>query len=156
MAWVEFTPAIFAQRISGPELSALKNAARSSGQDGDSLVQECVNRVIAEVRGRVGACKNNSLGLEGTIPSELIDAACAIAVYRFIIRLPGQTSLLDEKRTMAYTDAASLLRDVAACRLAIVPPETPAPSNEQPGSQGAAVVRCRPNIQTRKDLDGLL
>ncbi|WP_256200412.1 hypothetical protein [Verrucomicrobium spinosum] len=46
------------------------------------------------------------------------------------------------------------LRDVAACKLAIVPPQTP--DVEQAGGPAIKLVKSRPTIASRKDTNGLL
>lgn len=157
MAWITFTASTVAQRVLGPEMSALKTAARGAGQDGDDLLNDQVSRVIQEIRGRVAACDKNTLGVAGTIPDELEDAAVAIVIFRFCTRLAAAAErLITERREMAYNDALKLLNDVAACRLAIVPPTTPAPDEQQAGGPGITLITSRTPVTKPSQTAGLL
>lgn len=152
--WITPTPATIQARLSGPEFNALKSAARASGQVADTLVTDCLTRIIALIRGYAG--RKNVLGAEGTIPDELVSALGALWVYEFISRLPGQEKLLDAARTKQQEDALRLLRDVGTGAFTIVPPETPAPSTAQSGGPGISLVSSSTRNNTRDKLNGLM
>jgi hypothetical protein len=154
--WITFTAASVASRLTGPEMTALKSAAKASGQDGDELLSDCIDRAVREVRGSVAGCSRNTLGEEGTIPDELEDATLAIVIYRFISRLPGAAAkaLLGQIRSTNYEDARDLLKQVAACKFGIVPPETP--GDDQAAGPAAELISSRDRTAKRSDTDGLL
>lgn len=152
--WITPTVATLKARISGPEFDSLKSAARAAGQNADTLVTDCLARIIALIRGYCGG--RHVLGAEGTIPDELESALGALFVPEFITRLPGLTKLLDANRVKAKEDALQLLRDVAAGRFAIVPPEAPAAEAQQAGGPGITLASSSTRQATRTHLDGLL
>lgn len=152
--WTTPTVTTLKARISGPEFEALKSAARAAGQNADTMVTDCLARIVALIRGYCGG--RHVLGAEGTIPDELESALGSLFVVEFITRLPGMTKLLDANRTKAKEDALQLLRDVSAGRFAIVPPETPAADNQQAGGPGITLVSSTTRTATRTNLDGLL
>ena len=152
MPYIELTAATVAQRLAGAELTALKTAALSSGQDGETLLADCISRTVAEVRGYVAAHRANVLGEGATIPDELEDSALALVVYKFITRLPGLKALLDERRVKAYEDALSRLREVAAGKFLVVAPVTQAAAQA-----GGSTIKSngRTRLLTRERLGGL-
>lgn len=154
MAWVPFNLALIAQRLAAPELDALKSAAIADDQNGDELVSEAAARVCANVRGFIGACAKNTLGPDGTLPEELLDAALALAVHQIATRLPGMEALLDERRNASREEALALLRDVAACRFALVQPETAA--TEQPGGGRIETLNAPRRQFSRESMRGVL
>lgn len=120
MAWIVPSENDLGERLAAAELTALQNAA--TGAHGNT-VPDIMTSVVAEVRGRVAANKQNLLGAAGTIPEELRGAALAIARWRALSRLPGLRSLQDDARRMEYTDALALLASVARGEFAIEQPE---------------------------------
>ena len=120
--WITLQPDDLASRLAAAEYAALQTAA--VGAYGNTI-PNVLNDVIAEVRGRVAACKSNQLGPEGTIPEELKATALAIARWRCLSRLPGMKSMQDEARRVEYSDALALLADVAKCAFAITQPTAP-------------------------------
>lgn len=156
MAWITFTAATLAERITGPEFAAIKKAAKGQGQNEEQMLADCIRRAVAEVRGRVAGHARNILGAEGTIPDELEDATAAIVVYRFISRLPNSGSLLDAQRTKNYEDAQTLLGEVASGKFGIVQPVSPAPEIEQPGGPAAQLLSSRERIAKSCQTNGLL
>lgn len=122
MAWIVPSENDLGERLAAAELTALQNAA--TGAHGNT-VPDIMTSVVAEVRGRVAANKQNRLGAAGTIPEELRSAALAIARWRALSRLPSLRSLQDDARRMEYTDALALLASVARGEFAIEQPEDP-------------------------------
>lgn len=154
MAWIIPTTATVKARISGPEFESLKGAARAAGQNADTLVTDCIARVVAMIRGYVGG--RSTLGEAGGIPDELESAFGALWTHEFITRLPGMTKLLDDRRMKAYDTALAMLRDVSAGRFTIVAPATPAPEASQAGGSGFAWASGSTRQNTTANLNGLL
>ncbi|MDR1427275.1 MAG: DUF1320 family protein [Bifidobacteriaceae bacterium] len=125
--WVPVTEQSILSKLSSPELAALRTAATAPGQ-GDPLA-EVIAQVVREVRGHVAACKANRLGPAGTIPDELLGAAVNRVRYELATRLPV-ASLLTDPRIAANDQANTLLRDTAACRFSLEPPDTPSPEKQ--------------------------
>lgn len=122
MAWIELTVERVQGRLTGPELTAMRQAAL--GQDQPDPLPEIIAQVTAETRGYVAACRSNRLGPAGTIPPQLEGAALNLIRHRLATRLPTDR-LLTEARKNEREAAIQLLRDVAACRFTVEqPPET--------------------------------
>lgn len=152
MSWITLTTAAIETRLTEPELGALTSAATVTGQTKEGLIAGAVEAVTAEVRGYVAACSTNTLGPAGTIPYELESSALALVRRYLFTRLPRMKALFDEIRQKECEDALQRLRDTAACRFAIVPPEEAGP---QAGSGGVTLISHRPRIAGRKELSGL-
>jgi hypothetical protein len=154
MAWITPTLALCQGRLTGPEWTALSNAARLAGQTAEGLAQEAIDSLVTEIRGRIP--RRIQRGADGTIPDEITRAFLALWVYDFITRVPGMKSLLDELRVKAYDNANSTLREMAADKLQIVPPINIAPQIEQAAGPYIEVARpAVPDQMTREQLDGL-
>jgi hypothetical protein len=150
MSWITLTESHIATGITGGELDAARTKALDAGQP--SPVDDVISQTVRYVRSRVAACASNSLGAAGTIPDELLAAAIDIAVYRLAKRLPGKI-LAKQERIDAADKAEALMRDVAACKLALEQPETP--SVENTSSTAAEVVSETTRIATPRKMDGL-
>jgi hypothetical protein len=124
MAWVTLNEDDVQRRLTAAELTALKTAAKASGQDGDTILSEAIQDVVKRVRGYVAACRDNLLGEGMTIPDELRGAALARVRDFLFTRLPGMKSLNDDIRQEEAKSAVATLRDVAACKMAVVQPTT--------------------------------
>jgi hypothetical protein len=154
--WITLTRAKFQEKLTGAEYSAVKSAALGAGQVADTLMDEVLSRVTQEVRGHVSGCVRNLLGAEGTIPDELEDAALAMALVRFLNRLPSLKSLLSPTRTDAAKEAGELMKQVAACRFGVVQPTAPASDELQASGAGMTVINKRTRTATRSQTAGLL
>jgi phage gp36-like protein len=152
MSWNALTVEDIATRLTETEMGALTTAATGAGQTKEALIAAAVDAVTAEVRGYVAACSRNVLGAEGTIPYELESSALALVRRYLFTRLPRMKSLYDELRQRETEDALQRLRDTAACRFAIVPPEEAGP---QAGSGGVQLISSRQRIAGRKETSGL-
>lgn len=151
--WITPTSATIKSRISGPELDALKSAARAAGQTPDGLVDDAITRVVNLIRGY--CAKHNQLGTSGTIPDELESSFGALWLYEFITRLPNSSKLLDDRRAKAYDDPMRLLRDVSSGAFKVVPPESAAPATEQAGGSSIKVVSSSIREADRQSTQGL-
>jgi len=152
MSYITLVESDLASGLTGPELTAVKTAALVAGQTG--VVQEILDQVTTEVRARVAACAKNVLGEAGTIPDECESAAIDIAIYRICKRIPGRVVLTAE-RSDANANAIAFLRDVARCDVAIVPPTTAAPGDEQAGGAAIENVSTTTKRYGRDKLSGL-
>jgi hypothetical protein len=155
MAWKPLIAADVQERLTASELTALKTAAIAGSQTSAGIIAAAIERVTNQVRGYVAGCHNNTLGEAGTIPDELESAALAMIRRELFTRLPGMKGLFDEPRQQEAKDALQLMRDVAACRFAIVPPASPAPEAEQAGGTGVVLINSRERIATRETMAGL-
>jgi hypothetical protein len=120
MAWSAITEAALVTHISGKELEALRAAALADGQV--DPVQPSIDQVTDTVRGYIAACARNTLGDAGTLPSKLVDAACALIVSAVISRVPGYP--LSDERRLAREGAIRLLERVSDCKFAIEDPDS--------------------------------
>lgn len=152
--WITLSSTDLEYYLSGPEMSALPNAAKAAGQVAADVIAEAISDSIKRVRGYVSACATNKLGEGETIPEELKSATLCLARKRIFTRLPGMKSLDDEPRQQEYKDSVELLRDVAACKFGIVPPEEAAA--DQAAGTAVEEVSSRTRVAKRADLNGLL
>lgn len=121
MPWIPFTTNDVSLRQ-----DVIEQVTAAAGR-GD-LLPPIVAGVIREIVGKVAV--RNPVGEDGTIPDELLDAAKAMAAFRFIAQ-----AQVDELLTKGITDrnaqAIALLNGAASGDLRIVPPENYAPVQAQ-------------------------
>lgn len=154
MSWISITAADVQNRLTGAELSALKGAAKAASQNGDTILSEAISTVVKKVRGYVAGCSRNVLGETGTIPDELQSATLNLIRDYLFNRLPAMKDLNDELRQNETKAALAELRDASACKIAIVPPESPAAT--QAAGPGITLVGTRTRVVTREKTRGLL
>jgi hypothetical protein len=150
MSWVTISESDVITKLSGPELAAMKTAALQAAQTNPLL--EVITQVIREIRGYVAACSKNALGDGATVPDELLGVAISRIRFELATRLPVASLLTDDRRT-ANENALTLLRSVARCEFAIVPPATPAA--DQPGGTPVKVAKSTTLRTGRSALNGL-
>jgi len=121
MAWVTITEAnVTNGRISAAEIAKINSLAN----DGDTI-SDLIPVVSRYVVGFIP--RESPIGLAGTIPDELLDAACVIIAHRFLSQIGGG-SLITEARAKALERAENFLKGaVARGDFRIVPPDTCAP-----------------------------
>lgn len=153
MAWITLTELKVQNRLTAPELTALKSAAIAGSQTAAAILAAAIDDIVGEVRGYVG--RRYTLGEAGTIPEELEATALALIRRHLFTRLPGMKGLFDELRQQEAKDALQRLRDVAKGDFVIVPPSDPAPSDEQAGGNGVTLIGSRDRVATRDQLSGL-
>ncbi len=141
MSWLILTEAQVLTKLSGPEVAAVKAAALAPGQE--NPLPAIIEQIVGEVRGYVGACPDNILGPAGTIPPELEGAALSRIRFELATRLPVKSLLTDDRREANRT-ALSLLRDVARCDFALVPPDE---AGEQPRPTPEAFFGSNPKVE---------
>ena len=154
MAWKTLTVAALKTRISGSEYSALTQAALASGQVAADVVAEVLAAVVKLVRGKVAACRNNTLGEGDTIPDELEAAALVLARNQVFTRLPGMSALNDDTRRDEVRAAERLLDSAAACTFVIEQPATP--SDQVIAGPAVQVITTPTRTASRQTLSGLL
>src|SRR5882762_7704376 len=109
MAWIIPVESDVLTVLSETELGTYRAAATAGGQ-ADPLAPTLA-QVVDLVRGYVGACKPNTLGLPGTIPQKLL----APALDLLAVRLPQRVGVPPKDvRQMAASRAVRLLEQVAA------------------------------------------
>lgn len=138
MPWITLTPADVAGTLLAPEAAALSAHLLAPGAA--DPVPAALSDTIAEVHGYIAARSGCAVGELGTLPSELKASALAIARWRLLTRLAAGRSaqvLLTEPRRKDYEDAIGRLKDVAAGRFFVAPPEMPAVEQPRPVAAGA-------------------
>lgn len=154
MSWITLTLDDLKTRFSGAEYNGVTQAALATGQDADAVAESVIADVVQLVRGKVAACRQNTLGAGATIPQELKDAALAICRGRVCTRLPGMAALLDDVRQAEIRSAERLLDQTAQCNFAIEQPETP--STQEVGAPSIEIISEPTRTATRQKQNGLL
>lgn len=153
--WISLTSTDLKDKLAAAEYASITTAQVQDGKTGEDVVTEEIRSTVAMVRGYVGARASNTLGEGETLPDELKDAALVILRHKIFTRLPGLNRLLNEARVREYEEALAQLREVAAGRFAVVPPETASP--DQAVGQSAEVVSPRRRREnTRETWGGVL
>lgn len=155
MAWITLTAEGVKTRLTGPEYNALTGAARAQGQTPEDVLDKAIAVITTKVRGRVAACKRNKLGPADTVPDEVEDDALALIRNYLFTRFPGLETLNTVTRQKETDVANGNLVDAAKCLIAIVPPEEPAPENQQAGGAGAQLISPGRRRYTRHTMRGL-
>lgn len=137
MAWITLTRDDLKGRLTKPELDRLPSAARAQGISSEEILNNAVSAVVREIRGYVAV--RNPLGVAGTIPDELENAAMPLMRRAIFGRIPGLEELYDKVRQEETKDAILLLGRVADGRFAIVAPVTEAPVEEQANTPSPAI-----------------
>lgn len=151
MAWVLLDDEELNRMFAAPELEAARTLVLEDGQE--DPVPEILTATIDEARGRISACKDNTLGPAGTLPSAVIHHVLAMVRFRVWNRLGLD---LSDSRTKEFQSAETFFRDVANCKVNIERPAAAADSKEQNQSGSFEKVSGRDREATRKKMDGLL
>lgn len=133
MAWRAVTEQDLLKHLSYDEMSRIRAAA--VGDSGDPIADTLAG-ITATIRGYISAHPANRLGPHGTLPEELIDCACHMAVPHAWTRVGG--GMVDPKglRKAAADEATRMLReDVARGFFRVAPP--PLADQQAPGAGGA-------------------
>lgn len=145
--WVAITEEDVLTVLTGPELTGYRNAARAQGQV--DPVQPTIDQVTDLVRGYVGGCKANTLGIGNTIPEKLMQAACDLIAVRIPSRVKKDPT---ESRRRAGEQAVRLLEQVARCEFVIEEPTTP---TDEVSSGQTPSICARRKTYTPRNEDGI-
>lgn len=136
-------------RLSAPEVQALRTAATKSGQTA-TVAGNIIRMCVEEWRGALR--RHHALAAGETIPSELEAHVLADIRYRLFTRLPGMKGLLDDLRVEEWREARKII-----ARLDEYAFETP--GEEEPAGQipntGVETVNAENRIFTRGKMAGL-
>ena len=124
MSWITITEAQALAALSGAEQTAL--AAQNTRDAKADPVPAIITAVTRDARSAVRAYRGNSLGPDGTIPDEMLQAALAIIRYELLNQLPLAKTLLTQTRIDAKKDADAFFDKVAKGTRSIEQP----PSNQ--------------------------
>lgn len=114
------------------ELDAIE---QTGGGPGDRLTG-VIAQVTAMVRGKVAACKSNTLGGAGKVPEECVYAAATLCRHALRSTLPLMASEAElDTRSAEFAAAMDFLNKVASCEVAITDDEGPV-SGADSGSYG--------------------
>lgn len=149
MAWITLTEADALTVVNAKLLTAARTKALAEGQE-DPLFATLTG-VIGFVRGKVGACKNNTLGAGDTIPSKLKRTTLNIFAYEILGRLDLDPEPGSVKEKL-YNTAIKTLDAAAACDFDIEEPLTP--TEEKSSSSGRPRITPRCHRFSREDGDG--
>lgn len=154
MSWRQITESDLAGHLSDTELQRIRNFA--NGNQSDPIADTLLG-ITNTIRGYISAYAANVLGPDGTLPEELIDAACHIAVVHVWTRAGGNLIDPEGLRKAAAEEATRMLRqDVAKGLFRIRPPDTGA---QPPGVGGSDVELASFDPSERltpKSLNGLM
>lgn len=115
MAWETIDEDDIKNRLSGPELEAIRTYSKATGQS-DPLT-DVIALALTEVRGYIPICDRDS---DATlIPPELKDVAILFTIEKLAGRVSGGALIMDEDRVRAYEIALQRLRDVGYGRFHI-------------------------------------
>src|SRR5262249_25587883 len=112
-------------------------------------VQPVIDQVTDLVRGYVGGCKANTLGIGNTIPEKLMQPACDLIAVRIPQRCRKDPT---EARRRAGETAIRVLEQVARCDFSI---EEPAVATSEASSSASPSICARERKYTPRTEDGI-
>jgi hypothetical protein len=113
--WLALTTDQVLNSLAASEQQALSTS--SNAADLNFIIQTVTYMVIGKVN-TYGPNQGN-LGPPGTMPSEALGAACAIARFRLLTSIPG-TQLITKWREQEKDEAYTLLDEIAAGKLQVI------------------------------------
>ena len=144
--WRALTEADIVQYISSAEVEALRSVVLAEGQA--DPVEGAITDVTNMVR---GYCANKyDLGDAGTIPEELVQSACHIAIVDIQTRPAGTMIDPESARAKSKSEAMRILRDVSKGTFVLSDED-----GEPQSSGGAQKLSSRPPRANRTNLQGL-
>jgi len=148
MAWRAISESDLLAKISGDELSALRDAALGDGQP--DPVAAAIAQVTDMARGYIMSNPANAIGPAGTVPERIIGACVDILVVDIGSRVAGTILDPNDVRRTAKNNALTLLRDIAANRFAIE-----AASGDDAQAAAVELAHAESVTATRDTLKGL-
>lgn len=149
MAWIQLTINDVYDRLTAPEVSALKSAATKAGQSA-TVVGSIISMCVQEWRGALR--RHHVLAAGETVPGELEAHVLADIRYRLFTRLPGMKNLLDELRVEEWREARRVLGKLDD--YVFEDAETTEEAAQIPNT-GVEMVAAENRIFTREKLAGL-
>jgi hypothetical protein len=147
MSWIIPAESDVLTVLSETELATYRAAALAAGQ-ADPLAPTLA-QVIDLVRGYVGACKPNTLGLPGTIPQKLLAPALDLVA----VRLPQRVGVPPKDvRKAAAEQATRLFEQVASGDFNIEEPDT---ASAETTAAPKPTIEARHRQFTRRSEEGI-
>ena len=151
MAWITITKDHLASTLTGPEISAIEQAALKSGQE--DPIEQAIREGVDYVRGFVAACKENRMGPADTVPERLIYPTIDIIAHKVLTRVMITPKNMRHER---YKEALATLKCVAQCDFIV---EDPTPESSDPAEQtntyGPPSISAPPARFNRQSQDGI-
>jgi hypothetical protein len=110
MAWITLSEAYLKTRLSGTELDTVRKTGVNVGEL--DPIASILAIVSNQVRRYVAANKENTLGLAGTIPEQLVSEALDLACWESMKRGGGQIIDPKDARKEAYQQAIQSLQSI--------------------------------------------
>jgi hypothetical protein len=127
MAW--FTPTSETLRLRmAADWAPLTRAAQQNGVTMADVASGVIGDVVDLVRGFIQGNPDNTMGAEGSIPSEASHSFYTLARLAIIATIPGGTALADEVRKEMHRTAVEHLSKMADGTIRIAPPDDAAAS----------------------------
>lgn len=147
--WREVTEDDIYDVMMGPELDALRVAAKRTGQD--DVLTSTIETTVNRVRGYIADCPTNRLAPGLTVPERVIYDLVVLVRHRVMARLEMKIS---DARTEEYKEAKRFFERVSECRVSLEQPEGTVVDDGN--NQSIDVVRKSDRVSTREDLQGLM
>lgn len=147
--WIPLSINDVYDRLTAPEVSALKTSAVKSGQAA-TVVGSIISMCVQEWRGALR--RHHRLAAGETIPSELEAHVLADIRYRLFTRLPGMKQLLDELRVEEWREARRVIGKLDEYVFEDAGEEEP---DAQIPNTGVEMVAAENRIFTRRKMAGL-
>lgn len=151
MPWIPLTPADIEARVPSNVLATLRERFNLEGSDPLVVL---IADAVARVRQAIATCDDYTLDADTTkIPTELREDACWLVIANLAPRVP-EVYAMTEAHMARVKSAEDRLKEVAACRLSVSLPDSPATSTVQ-ATGGFSLVSSSPRRNTRETLSGL-
>lgn len=140
--WRQLTEADLQTVLDTDELTTFRERALGIANGADP-VAALIAAATEEIRGRIRANRDNTLGPAGTLPGAVVARALVVIRHRVLticrIAIP-------EHRQTEYNDAEQFFRDVARGLIAIDQPDTPADESAPTKARPSYTPSGRPNL----------
>src|SRR5579859_173663 len=96
------------------EFTAAEQAQLQNIQGGTNQLAAILDKTVRRVRSLIKAGGNMLDQSAATIPDQLAEEVIAIARWQWLSAFPGLKALKTDERRQAYTDAQTLLKEIAS------------------------------------------
>ncbi|WAC18880.1 hypothetical protein OVA24_06265 [Luteolibacter sp. SL250] len=152
--WIPLTEADLLSSLTESERDGFGRT--DAPEDPGDRVPQLLGDLVAEIRGQIATCTQNSLSADTTlIPQSMRANALAIARWRLLITVPSYQP--GDARKLEYENAVKYFAQVALCKIRPEPPDdaVPNPVPEETAQHGVQVV-SGPGLRTgRQRMNGL-